>query len=119
MDLRSRARGGAVVSAVRWTRTACDGASEILTLVRLDSETRLCGDLAIEICAGPEVGDDFVGLYSLDGDQLNLGNASWSAVEEARVSRRLVSRIARDWESGTSTVTRLDATNDGACEVAS
>ena len=92
------------MSAVRFTRRdVSDGASEILTVVRLDGST----DLAIEICAGPGIGDDFVGLYDLDGDQLRVGNCTWEAVDEAEVPADVVTSIETDWESGTNVVERL------------
>jgi hypothetical protein len=92
------------VSAVRFRRTdQSDGASEILTVVRLDGET----DLSIEICAGPEIGDDFVGLYDLDGEQMNLGKASWEAVDAAEVPTDVIEAIETDWESGSNIVERL------------
>lgn len=91
------------MSAARWTRTDTDGASEILTLVKIDGRDGLC----VEICAGPEVGDDFVGLYDLDGDQLSLGNCTWEAVDASEIPAAIVENFASDWESGSSTVTRL------------
>lgn len=91
------------MSALRWTRTGDDGASEILTIVRVDGRS----DLAVEICAGSEVGDDFVGLYDLDGDQITTGNCSWEAVDANEVGPEIVETIETDWELGTSVVARL------------
>jgi hypothetical protein len=94
------------VSALRWTRTdQSDGASEILTIVRIDGQTDLC----VEVCAGPEVGDDFVGLYDLDGDQLTLGNCSWEAVDASEVPAEVVTSIETDWEHGSTIVERFEA----------
>lgn len=90
------------MSAIRFTRTQEDS-TEILTVVRLDS-----GPLAIEICAGPEIGDDFVGLYDLeDGTQLRTGKCSWEVVDESELTADRINAIAADWETGTSRVARL------------
>jgi hypothetical protein len=92
------------VTAVRWTRTdQSDGAHEILTIVRIEGQPDLC----VEVCAGPEIGDDFVGLYDLDGDQLTTGNCSWEAVDACEVPADVVSTIETDWEHGTTVVERL------------
>jgi hypothetical protein len=100
------------VSALRWKRTELDGATEdgepiesteILTLVRIDGET----EIRIEICAGPEIGDDFVGLYALDGDQLQLDNCSWDAVDASEVPAEVIITIETDWECGSCRVERL------------
>jgi hypothetical protein len=54
------------VSALRWTRTdQSDGALEILTIVRIEGQTDLC----VEVCAGPDIGDDFVGLPPSAGER--------------------------------------------------
>jgi hypothetical protein len=94
------------MSAIRFNRIdLSDGASEILTVVRIDGED----ELRIEICAGPEIGDDFVGLYDLDGDQLQLGNISWETVDAAEVPTDVIAAIESDWESGTSVMERIPA----------
>lgn len=92
--------------AIRFTRTdSNDGASEILTIVHVDGDP---ADLfRVEVCAGPEVGDDFVGLYDLDGDQIRLGNAEWEAAED--VPDDVIEAVELGWESGTNTVKRLSA----------
>ncbi len=90
------------MSAVRWARTEYD-ASEVLTLVRLDDS----GDLAIQITAGPAEGDDFVGLYDLDGDQIQLANRAWTVVGEGDVPAEQIAEIGDTWESGTSVVARI------------
>lgn len=99
------------MSALRWKRSqlSWDGheaieSSEILTLVRIDGET----EIRVEICTGPEIGDDFVGLYDLDGDQLQLGNCSWEAVDASEVPADVVEDIDMNWDmGGTCTVERL------------
>lgn len=92
------------MAVLRWVRTdQSDGASEILTLVQIDGDSQL----RIEICAGPEIGDDFVGLYDLDGDQIQLGNCSWEAVDESEVPADVITSIETDWESGSNVVTRM------------
>ncbi len=97
------------MSALRWTRTdQSDGAHEILTIVRIDGQTDLC----VEVCAGPEIGDDFVGLFDLDGEQLTLGNCSWDAVDASEVPSEVraevVTTIETDWEHGSTIVERLE-----------
>lgn len=92
------------MSAVRWTRTdSSDGAHEILTLVRRD-ET---GDVVVQVTTGPDVGDDFVGLYDLDGERLQLGNETWEVIGEDEVSPELIAEVEGNWECGSSVVTRL------------
>lgn len=86
---------------VHWTRIDPDGASETLRVVRLDDGGQRC----VQITTGPELGDDFVGLYDFDGDQIPLGNATWTAV---RATAAEVRRIERDWETGLSVVERVE-----------
>ena len=90
------------MSALRWTRTDGD-ASEILTVVRIEGRV----GLAVEVCAGPAIGDEFVGLYDLDGDALNLASGTWEAVDECELTTEQIESIRLDWESGTSTVERF------------
>lgn len=91
---------------IRFLRTDLD-ASEVLTVVRFDRSApkHLAGTLAIQITSGPEVGDDFVGLYTLDGDRIDTGNYSWSIV--TRLSLAKIETIRSDWETGTSSVEAL------------
>jgi hypothetical protein len=93
------------MSAIRWRRTD-EGASEILTLVRIN-DGPLAGELAIEICSGPAIGDDFIGLYSVGGSSLSVGTTTWEAVDEKESTPEAIEKIRRDWECGTSTVERL------------
>lgn len=106
------------MNAIRFTRTdRADGAFEVLTLVRLTSgkfadENFPCAGLdgreypyLVEVCAGPNIGDDFIGLYDLDGEQIHPGNADWEGVTSA--PNEVIEQIARGWETGTSTVARL------------
>ena len=89
---------------VRWQRTdRSDGASEILTLVRVDGRE----GLAIEVCSGPNIGDDVVGLFDLDGDALNAGVGTWSAVDEAEVTPEQIAAIGERWGIRTNRVERL------------
>jgi hypothetical protein len=94
-----------------------DDASEVLTLVRLTSG-RLAGkgfasqDLdgreypyLVQVTTGPDMGDDFVGLYDLDGDKIDVGNADWVAVGKAPAE--VIEQIENGWESGSSVVTRI------------
>lgn len=60
----------------------------------------------IQITSGPDMGDDFVGLYTLDGDRVELGNGwTWEVVGEAPIE--VVNAIETGWETGTSVVTRI------------
>lgn len=108
----------ALVTVPRFIRTdRSDGASEILTIVRLTSgkfadSLFACSDLdgreypyLVEICTGPVIGDDFVGLYDLDGERIYPGNADWERVAEAPAE--VVDQIENGWESGSNLVTRL------------
>jgi len=76
-----------------------DGASEILTVVHLES-----GCLAIQVTTGPEIGDDFAGLYDLDGEQ--IGYVGGFEVAED-VPADVASAIEENWATGNRTVERL------------
>lgn len=91
------------MKTLRWKRTdQSDGASEILTIVRIDGDFRYY----VEICSGPNVGDDFVGLYTLEGDQVRLSNCSWEVVSNP--PREIIVQIETDWESGSNVIERLE-----------
>lgn len=79
--------------AIQFTRKdLSDGATETLTLVRLDSD----GSLAVRIEAGtPDDPGDFVGLYDIDGDQIGLGNESWELFDDAEFTGREALDAAR------------------------
>ena len=85
---------------IRFTRRDLnDNATETLTLVRLDSN----GSLAIQIEAGtPDHLGDFVGLYDLDGDQLQLGNETWEIVEAQEFVGDEARKLARELEMDAS-----------------
>lgn len=92
------------MSTVRWARTdQCDGAHEILTLVRRDA----VGDVVVQVTTGADDGDDFVGLYDLDGDQIQLGTETWTVVGEDEISPETIAEVEGNWECGSSVVTRL------------
>jgi hypothetical protein len=103
------------------------GSYETLTLVRLDSDR----SLAIQVETGtPETwrkdpnDRTFVGLYDLDGDQLELGNENWEIAEDPTFNgaeadalaetlglqrtgapmpaATVLAGLLRSWESGTS-----------------
>jgi hypothetical protein len=62
----------------------------------------------VQITSGPEVGDDFVGLYTLDGDQVETGNGwTWEIVDQAPAE--VINAIETGWETGTSVVERIGA----------
>jgi len=97
------------VSAVRFRRTD-DDASEVLTLVRVDQEPGYepgKSPVRVQITTGPDDGDDFVGLYSLDGDQLNYANVAWTVISADELTDDEVESIRQDWETGTSSVERI------------
>ena len=89
-------------TTIRWTRTEGDS-SEVLTLVRIDGQD----DLVIQVTTGPDIGDDFVGLYDLDGDALPLLNRSWTAVDEAEVTAEQIEEIGASWALGLTLVERI------------
>lgn len=108
----------AMVSAPRFTRTdRSDGASEVLTLVKLTSgplagKRFVSQDLdgreypyLVQITTGPDVGDDFVGLYDLDGDKVDVGNADWVTVAEAPAE--VIEQIETSWATRFNEVARI------------
>ena len=107
-----------LVTAPQFTRTdRSDGASEVLTLVKLTSgplagKSFTSQDLdgreypyLVQITTGADVGDDFVGLYDLDGDKVDVGNAEWVTV--AKVPAEVIEQIENGWESGSNVVARI------------
>ena len=106
-----------IVPCPRFLRTDRGEASEVLTLVKI-TDGRLaghgfpCADLdgatypyLVQITTGPETGDDFVGLYDLDGGRVDAANCDWEIVTEAPAE--VVAQIERRWKSGASVVTRI------------
>jgi hypothetical protein len=88
------------VISISFQRTE-DGEIEILTIVRIDST----GKLAMQVV---DEDDNFCGVYSLDGDPLNLpSGAEWSIVSVGELTPEEIGKIERDWERGTSVVKRL------------
>lgn len=77
--------------AIQFTRKdLSDGAIETLTLVRLDS-----GGLAVQIETGtPAERGDFMGLYDLDGDQIQTAGESWELDEADKLTGREAIRAA-------------------------
>jgi hypothetical protein len=102
-----------LVPVPRFTRTDSDDASEVLTVVKLTSGKLFASqDLdgreypyLVQITTGPDVGDDFVGLYDLDGDKVDVGNADWVTVAEAPAE--VIEQIESGWESGSNVVERI------------
>jgi hypothetical protein len=81
--------------AIRWTRIdQSDGASEILTIVRLNV-------WMVEVHAGPGVGENFVGLYDLDGEAFEAGSCPLGSCLEvadaSEVPAEVVTMIETDW----------------------
>ena len=91
------------MTAARWTLTSLDGSSEVLTVVRIDG----CSELCVEVAAGPEIGDDFVGLYDMNGAQIQTPDCSWEAVDEGEIPSTVIEGFPLNWERGNSTITRL------------
>lgn len=90
-------------TAVRFVRTdLSDGATEVLTLVRVEG----IADYMVEVCAGPNVGDGFVGLYDLDGSQ-RRGDYEWEAV--SRAPDEVICAIEENWAIGNMVVERMRA----------
>jgi hypothetical protein len=89
-----RAEGAGVGESVRFLRTERHegGASEVLTVCRLGRR------YVVQVTTGPEIGEDFVGLYDLDGERINLAHGqTWS------VARRVPTRVAdavSGWDLG-------------------
>lgn len=105
---------------IRFIRRDEGSATETLTLVRLDDSS----DLAIQIETGtPETwakdpnDRTFVGLYDLDGDQLQLGNKSWEIVEAVEFVGDEARMLARALEIDAGWREDEDPALD-ACEVA-
>lgn len=110
-----------LIAAPRFTRTDRD-ASEVLAIVRAEDKhgnviTSSFADhnedqspeypYLVQITSGPDVGDDFVGLYTLDGDRVETGNGwTWEIVDEAPVE--VIEEIETAWATGTSVVERID-----------
>lgn len=102
------------VPAPRFLRV--DGSDrDALALVRLTSGHLAgtdfpCQDLdgrdypyLVQVTSGPD--SVFRGLFDLDGDPVDVGNAEWEIVTEAPAE--VIAQIETSWESGTSVVTRL------------
>jgi hypothetical protein len=93
-----------------------DNASEVLSLVKPTDPAALfaCAELdqhlpyLVQITTGTEPGDDFVGLYDLDGDkvdQFHIGE--WELAAAAEVPADVVDLLATSWETGSWEVTRI------------
>lgn len=107
----------ALIPAPRFTRRdQSDDASEVLTLVRitdghLAGKSFGCADLEgqypylVQVTTGPELGDDYVGLYTLDGDQIDAAGCAWDVVKEAPAE--VIEQVETGWERGTSVVERI------------
>lgn len=95
-------------------RDLSDGAIEILTIVRVEGRE----DYFVEVCAGPNVGDDFVGLYDLEGDKVDLGNVEWEAADgRGAADDALVAAVEDNFANGNVTVERVEEADDLVYEV--
>jgi hypothetical protein len=90
-----RVSTGAEGTPLRWLRTHTDGAFEVLSLIQIDG----LDGYAVQVTAD---GDDFVGLYDLDGDAINLSNMTWTLCSSAPAEA--IESVANGWETGTTTV---------------
>lgn len=87
---------------VAWKRTDDDGATDYLTVVQLDGRD----DYYVQVTTGPSEGDDFVGLYDLDGDQVT-STGTWSVAKT--VPLKVILAVESNFESGTSKLERAYA----------
>lgn len=91
----------------RFTRRDLDGASEVLALVRFTAESRqYAGEYAVQVTSGPKPGDDFFGVFDIDGERIDASNAEWELVPAAEVPADLAD-WELGWETGTTTVEAL------------
>lgn len=106
---------------IQFTRTdLLDGACETLTFVcaqdshgdaitssyvNEDENSLTIVPYLIQITTGPVVGDDFVGLYTLDGDPVCSIGWSWEAAAE--VPADVVAVVESTWAGETSVVERV------------
>lgn len=81
--------------------------AQILTICRLDG-SRLCSaDLGRSTPFVVQITDEdgtFVGIYNLDGEQIN-SSCEWHVATE--IPTDVIESVEQGWESGTTTVTRL------------
>ena len=88
-------------TAIRFTRTADDGATETLTLCLLNGVEHV-----VQVTSGPDEGDDFVGIYDLDGDKWpTTQDDEWALCTSA--SAEIIAAIEDGWATGTNTVERI------------
>jgi len=101
------------MNATQFTRTDHhDHAAETLSIVRLcppryfySADLGKDTPFLVQITAGTEPGGDFVGLYDLDGDQIQCANLEWELATE--VPAEVLEQIETGWESGSSVVERV------------
>lgn len=86
-----------LIMSIRFLREDNDGSTEALTIVQLLND---CKNYYIEVCSGPDIGDDFIGLYDLEGNRIEIGNQNWEAVEF--VSQEIIDYVICEWSSGLS-----------------
>lgn len=90
-----------------------DEAGEVLSIVKV-AHDYFCSDLdehyplLVQITTVADPGDDFVGLYDLDGERVDSAHVGeWELARASEVPIEVIDQITRGWESGTSTVERL------------
>ena len=88
-----------------------DGASEILTVVT-DGTLYWCEALQaelpylVQITSGPDMGDDFFGLWDLDGEEVPRNNHEWEICEQ--VPSEILAHIEISFATGNTTVDRVE-----------
>lgn len=99
---------------IQWKRTDLhDGASEVLRLVvQQPAQQYFCSELGreypylLQVSTGPDLGDDLVGLFDLDGNQVPLPSGStWEVCTEA--PPEVLEHIEAAWECGLNVVERI------------
>jgi hypothetical protein len=111
----------ALLPAPRFTRSDSwvQGASEVLAIVRVTDRygavvtSTIAGDgdavefpYLVQVTSGPEDGDDFVGLYYLDGGRAQIGNG-WTWEIATVAPSQVIDEVETSWECGTSVITRI------------
>lgn len=95
-------------AVLQWRRTSPDGASECLTLCTVDGASYFSGwtgretPYVVQVTTGPSAGDDFVGLFDLDGERIALPSpGSWAACTAAPDD--VIAAVVEGWSTGLHT----------------
>lgn len=97
-------------------RTDLDS-SEHLTIVSLEDDSLFwCEELGretpylVQVVAGDTADGDFVGIFDLDGDRVEVGGVGWVVAED--VPADVVEQIESGWATGLREVTSLHPLTD-------